>query len=131
VVADEVEKAAARVLARSERRGDFGCLVWTGCLDSGGYGQIRVGGRKGRTRRVHQVVYEAAHGPVPPGLELDHLCRRRDCVDLRHLEVVSHAENVRRGDAAKPGRRHSPETRAKISAGVRRARRRRPRWEPR
>jgi hypothetical protein len=44
---------------------------------------------------------ERAHGKVPAGLELDHLCRNRDCVNHAHLEAVTHATNVRRGACTK------------------------------
>lgn len=63
----------------------FGCLIATGRLDRDGYAY------HGKTR-AHLVAY----GPVPPGLEVDHLCRRRACVERSHLEAVTRAENERR-----------------------------------
>jgi len=45
------------------------------------------------------VVYEALHGPIPPGLECDHLCRVPWCVNPAHIDLVAHAVNVRRGAA--------------------------------
>ena len=50
---------------------------------------------------AHRVYYERHVGPVPEGLELDHLCRNPGCVNPEHLEPVTHAENIRRGYQAK------------------------------
>lgn len=50
-----------------------------------------------KKRRAHVVFYEKRFGPVPEGLELDHLCRNKLCVNPDHLEAVTHTENVRRG----------------------------------
>jgi hypothetical protein len=47
-------------------------------------------------RQAHRVVYETLAGPVPDGLELDHLCRQKACVNPQHLEPVTHRENMRR-----------------------------------
>ena len=45
----------------------------------------------------HRLAYELEIGPIPAGLEIDHLCRVRNCVNPAHLEPVTHAENIRRG----------------------------------
>lgn len=68
------------------------CWVWTGAHDRLGYGRD---GRQhtGSSRLAHVIAYESLHGPVPSGLELDHLCRRPACVRPSHLEPVSHREN--------------------------------------
>lgn len=70
------------------------CWVWNGGLDNHGYGAYRMPG-KGRVK-AHRVAYQQMVGPVPEGLELDHLCRNPACVRPEHLEPVTHAENVRR-----------------------------------
>ncbi len=64
-------------------------------LDRLGYPRVKV---QGRSAYLHRAVYVAAHGEIPAGLELDHLCKNRGCVALAHLEAVSHRENVLRGD---------------------------------
>ena len=58
---------------------------------------IRSGGRSGPMRIAHRLTYQWAKGPIPAGMELDHLCRNRRCVNPAHLEPVTHRENVRRG----------------------------------
>lgn len=73
---------------------DNGCIVWTGKKDSHGYAYTRI---PGGWRAVHRITYEEVHGPIPLGLVIDHLCRRRDCVNPSHLEAVTSGENTRRG----------------------------------
>jgi hypothetical protein len=75
------------------------CWVWRRALDSNGYGRAWAGG--GSHRVAHVVMYERLRGPVPEGLELDHLCRNPACVRPDHLEPVTHAENIRRGKNTK------------------------------
>jgi hypothetical protein len=69
------------------------CTEWTGPKNLKGYG------RQGK-KLAHRVAWERAKGPVPANLELDHLCRNRACVNVEHLELVTHQENCRRGEQA-------------------------------
>jgi len=76
------------------------CWLWAKGIMGTGYGQLFVRGSKPyKMVRAHIAVYEALVGPVPEGLELDHLCRVRRCVNPDHLEPVTHRENVLRGTA--------------------------------
>lgn len=72
-----------------------GCWVWQRALNQDGYGVTRSGGRM---MKAHRVCHEEFVGAIPAGMELDHLCRVRSCVNPAHLEPVTHAENVSRGD---------------------------------
>lgn len=77
--------------------GDGGCWEWTASRDAGGYGRVKA---YGSMRVAHRVLYELLIGQVPEGLQLDHLCRNRGCVNPEHLEPVTRKENVNRGIVA-------------------------------
>ena len=72
------------------------CWLWTAALDTTGYGQFRI---NGILNRSHRVAYELVNGPIPEGMQLDHLCRVRHCVNPDHLEPVTHRVNSLRGTA--------------------------------
>lgn len=75
------------------------CTIWPYTASHGySYVQRHVNGRNSGTPR-HVVAYTGRYGPVPEGLELDHLCRNRACFEPDHLEAVTHRENVLRGAA--------------------------------
>ena len=78
---------------------DSGCWLWTASVRPSGYGQIWTRTVEGRRRLLsaHRAVWEAARGPVPDGLDLDHLCRVRTCVNPDHLEPVTRKTNILRG----------------------------------
>lgn len=78
-----------------------GCWLWTGVLNSHGYGRLR---RAGRFVPAHRHFYVMLRGQIPDGLELDHLCRVRHCVNPDHLEPVTRAENLRRALAVREAR---------------------------
>lgn len=85
------------VLDRIARNLSFlesGCWVW-GDLDARTYSRVGVGGR---TRLAHRVVWEEVVGPIPEGLDIDHLCRNKACVNPDHLEPVTRAENMLRAE---------------------------------
>lgn len=77
-----------------------GCWEWSAAIDPHGYGRFSV--KMGPTRKdyrmklAHRVSYETYVGKIPEGLDLDHLCRNRKCVNPGHLEPVTRSENLRR-----------------------------------
>jgi HNH endonuclease len=72
---------------------DTPCILWTGSINPDGYGRLG-------DVFIHRLAWEREHGPVPTGLELDHLCRMRHCRNVDHLEPVTHRVNMQRGDNA-------------------------------
>lgn len=78
-----------RFLAHIEHA-DSGCWVWTGSISTTGYGRYK-------NYQAHRVTYELWVGPIPEGLQIDHLCRNTRCVNPEHLEPVTPAVNVQRG----------------------------------
>lgn len=76
------------------------CWDWTGAVTSRGYGSV---GHDGRIQSTHRVAYELLIGPIPPGLQIDHLCRNKLCCNPWHLEPVTAQENRRRQHIARYG----------------------------
>ena len=88
------------------------CWVWTGQIDTKGYGVIRVGSVYDGSRRkvrAHRLVYEEVVGEIPEGMTLDHLCHNEDvgciggtrcphrrCVNPDHLEPTTSVDNLLR-----------------------------------
>jgi hypothetical protein len=69
------------------------CWQWLGSQHKG-YGRFRVNGCEWP---AHRWAYELTHRPIPDGLQIDHLCRNRACVNPAHMELVTARENVLRG----------------------------------
>ena len=67
----------------------FGCLHWQGLKTPGGYGRYGRG-------YAHRRVYEDRFGPIAQGMQIDHLCDTRDCVNIDHLRVSTPRENTLR-----------------------------------
>lgn len=72
------------------------CWNWPWHKNDDGYGRLRVGTRK---LMAHRVVYERLRGPIPIGLQTDHLCRNPKCCNPDHLELVRPEVNVARSSA--------------------------------
>lgn len=71
------------------------CLEWKWAQNGYGYGQFKM---NNQYFRAHRFFWERAYGPIPPGLDLDHVCRNRLCVNPPHLEPVTRSENLHRGN---------------------------------
>lgn len=72
------------------------CWLWTGTRDGQGYG--RFGSKRVFSSHfAHRIAYILKRGPIPDGLEIDHLCRNPGCVNPDHLEAVTHRVNLLRG----------------------------------
>ncbi len=95
IPADLVANLERRLSKRTTYVPECGCHLWTGAL-SRGHGVITIP-RLGRTIGAHRIAYALKYGEVPPGLDLDHLCRVPSCVNPDHLEAVTRKENVLRG----------------------------------
>lgn len=97
---------AKRIMGDNERRfwskvekTEDGCWLWIGNIVRAGYGRFFADGKE---EYAHIWAYKHFVGPIPDGLELDHVwnngCRHRHCVNFEdHLEPVTHKENNRRG----------------------------------
>lgn len=70
---------------------ETGCWEWTGALDIGGYGQISV---DNRCKLAHRISWNVFKGAIPNGLQIDHLCRNRKCVNPDHLRVTTRKDNI-------------------------------------
>lgn len=81
------------------------CWLWTAAVNAYGYGYVRT---TTGVRVAHRVAYELLVGQIPDGLQLDHLCRNRACVNPAHLEPVTQAENLRRGAGSNGALRPRP-----------------------
>lgn len=84
--------------AKVDTSGD--CWIWTGARLKDEYGDYGNAWWNGRAQPAHRVSYQLERGPIPVGLQIDHLCRTRLCVRPDHLEPVTCRENVLRGQGA-------------------------------
>ena len=97
-----------RFWAKVERGPIAECWTWKAGTFKTGYGSFFPGCRAAGSVLAHRWAYEHFRGPIPSGLELDHLCRNRRCVNPAHLETVTRMENMRRSPLMPMNRTHCP-----------------------
>lgn len=107
-----LEQALKRYIVDEET----GCWLWTGGT-RGGYGRLKL--TDYGTMEAHRASYELHKGKIPEGMQLDHLCRNRSCINPDHLEPVTLQENIRRGEVGK-GPRSEEHKQAVSRAGKKR-----------
>ncbi len=77
-----------------------GCVEWQAGTNGVGYGLFHpYTTTTNKKVYAHRWSYEQKFGPIPEGMHLDHLCRNTICVNPDHLEPVTCAENVLRGES--------------------------------
>lgn len=77
-----------RYWAKVEKTGT--CWNWVAGKTSNGYGLFKF---DGTTQVAHRLAYVATHGPIPKGMQIDHMCHNRGCVRPDHLRVVTAKQN--------------------------------------
>lgn len=124
VFTDERLKILKKRFLEKTKKTD-GCWIWLGAKGSNGYGQMQFGPRK---QQAHRISYQLFVGEIPANLTLDHICRRRECVNPYHLRPMTMIENSRIGNrfTARPschkGHLYTPEN-TKLYRGYRVCRR--------
>lgn len=112
------------------------CELWALAISTKGYGRIQIKQNGNWTmRQAHRVLYEAEFGELPKHLVIDHLCRIPRCINLQHLEPVTNAENIRRGEFKRKlithcplGHEYTPGNTLRTKIGTRRCRECNKRW---
>lgn len=106
-----------RFWSKVDKDGPNGCWQWMAGKNPRGYGSFR----NGRMVAAHRYAYELLVGPIPEGLHLDHLCRNTSCVNPAHLEPVTCAENIRRGETGinMRSRTHCPQGHPLVEGNLR------------
>ena len=96
ITAADIERFRMKI-----ERGDS-CWLWTAAIGGHGYGEFKV---NGQTVTAHRFAYEMAKGPVPEGLDVDHICRNKHCVNPDHLRASTRKQNME--NLAREGRGRS------------------------
>lgn len=89
-----VDKRTIERFFRFVKKGAPGeCWIWTGSKRGPLYGRFQINHKRYSAHKISLLIVGVV---VPKGLEIDHTCRNKICVNPDHLEPVTHAENMRR-----------------------------------
>lgn len=80
---------AARLIALSEKEPN-GCRTWVGSTNADGYASLSV---NGRYVGAHRAAWVESNGPIPAGMQIDHMCGNRACIEVTHLNIVTPKSN--------------------------------------
>ena len=98
----ELPRSMRRNIAEGPPFGALGpCWLWTRSRSPDGYGWASY---RNKTYQAHAIVYTILVGPLPKGLQRDHLCRVRHCVNPSHLDAVTCRVNLERSPLTTTGR---------------------------
>lgn len=93
------ERVMGRVLTHVQKDAEDGCYISLYSTGSHGYAQVGWIDDSGRRVTVaHRVAWVAEHGPIPEGMTIDHTCKTKQCVNVKHLRMLDNFENGRRTD---------------------------------
>lgn len=89
-IPEDLREAVVARIVRKSNPTPGGCLAWGGQVSTRGYGVVSIvlDGKQKRTQ-PHRLLWIATHGSIEPGLEVDHTCRNRLCVNIEHLDAVT------------------------------------------
>lgn len=90
------EPLDVRFWAKVDKSGD--CWEWTGYKQRQGYGSMSAAPLGLRSMLAHRIAFTLASGPIPEGVQIDHICRNRGCVNLSHLRMVTGKQNMENQD---------------------------------
>ncbi len=94
--APKIPTVLERMESRIQPEPNTGCWLWTGATNSDGYGFVW---HNRKNEYAHRVMYSEKVGQIPEGLQLDHLCEQKCCVNPSHLRATTARENILRSGA--------------------------------
>lgn len=88
------QPASDRLIRKGKFDPSTHCIIFTGNICKDGYGKLEGGRDFPRETLAHRVAFLVWNGPIPKGLEIDHRCNNRLCINPQHLWAVTHSQNI-------------------------------------